>query len=78
MECLTISNTSLMVAEVTFFFHQDSTANTYLLDPPTMRLDPGQSRVCCPTDHAHQRNQMFSEPKNFVYHISVKKNFFAL
>ena len=45
MECLTISNTSLMVAEVTFFFHQDATANTYLLDPPTMRLESGQSRV---------------------------------
>ncbi len=45
MECLTISNTSMMVAEITFFFHLDATATTYLLDPPTMRLESGQSRV---------------------------------
>lgn len=45
MESLTISNTSMMEAEATFFFHRDSNGQTYLLDPPTMKLDPGQSKV---------------------------------
>lgn len=45
MESLTVSNTSMMEAEATFFFHKDFSGNTYLLDPPTMRLEPGQSRV---------------------------------
>lgn len=46
MESLTISNTSMMEAEVSFFFHIDANASTYLVDPPIMKLESGQSRVC--------------------------------
>lgn len=45
MESLTISNTSMMEAEVTFFFHKDCSGNVYLLDPPTMKLESGHSKV---------------------------------
>lgn len=45
MESLTISNTSMMEAEVSFFFHKDPNGTTYLLDPSSMKLESGQSRV---------------------------------
>lgn len=46
MECLTISNISKMEAEVSFFFHKDTNGTTYLMDPPTMKLESGESKVC--------------------------------
>lgn len=45
LESLTISNTSFMNVEVSFFFHKDCNGSTYLLNPRSMRLEPGQSRV---------------------------------
>lgn len=45
MESLTISNTSMMDSEVSFFFHKDANGTTYLLDPSSMKLESGQSRV---------------------------------
>ena len=38
-----ILNTSPLDADVSFCFLQDSRAEAYLLDPPTMLLKPGQS-----------------------------------
>lgn len=46
MESITISNTSLMETEVYFFFKKDSNGSTFLLDPPSMALQPGESKVC--------------------------------
>lgn len=45
MESLTISNTSMMDAEVSFFFHKDHNGTTYLLEPSSMKLETGQSGV---------------------------------
>ena len=45
MEKLTISNPEKIVAEVSFYFCDDADGATYLLDPPTMTLDPGDSQV---------------------------------
>ena len=45
MEKLTISNAGKITAEVSFFFRDDANGTTYLLDPPTMTLDSGQSQV---------------------------------
>ncbi|XP_027883649.1 hydrocephalus-inducing protein homolog isoform X2 [Xiphophorus couchianus] len=44
-ERLEICNDSGMEAEVTFSFQQDTQGTTYLLDPPTMTLSPGQKEV---------------------------------
>ena len=45
MEKLTILNTSPIEANISFCFLQDSKGETYLLDPPTMLLQPGESKV---------------------------------
>ena len=46
MEKLTISNASPIVCHANFCFEQDINASTFLLDPPGMVLQPGQSKVC--------------------------------
>lgn len=46
IEKLAILNTSPLESEISFCFQQDSTAVTFLLDPPVMTLKPGQSQVC--------------------------------
>ena len=46
METVTISNTSMMEANVLFYFQRDHNATTFLLDPPDMTLQPGESKVC--------------------------------
>ena len=46
-EVLTISNTSLMDANVSFCFQYDHNAATFLLEPASMTLQPGESKVCC-------------------------------
>ncbi|XP_037834213.1 hydrocephalus-inducing protein homolog [Kryptolebias marmoratus] len=43
-ERLVIHNNSSLEAEVKFSFLQDTQATTYLLDPPTMTLAPGQKQ----------------------------------
>ena len=45
MEKLTISNVGKIMAEVSFFFRDDSNGTTFLLNPPTMTLNPGESQV---------------------------------
>ena len=45
MEKMTVCNTSPLEAEVSFCFQQDSTAATFILDPPNMSLKPGESQV---------------------------------
>ena len=45
METVTISNTSLMAVEVAFYFQHDHNAQTFLLEPPNMALDAGESKV---------------------------------
>ncbi|XP_047205151.1 hydrocephalus-inducing protein homolog isoform X6 [Girardinichthys multiradiatus] len=42
---LVIDNNSSLEAEVQFSFQHDTQATTYLLDPPTMALTPGQKEV---------------------------------
>lgn len=44
-ERLVILNNSGLDAEVQFQFQQDTQATTYMLDPPTMSLKPGQKQV---------------------------------
>ena len=43
METFTILNTSPLEADLSFCFLHDSKAETYLLEPPTMLLKPGES-----------------------------------
>lgn len=43
VEKLTVMNTSPIDAEISFCFQQDSTAITFLMEPPAMNLKPGQS-----------------------------------
>ena len=45
MEKLCIINTSAIVCNATFCFEHDTNATTFLLDPPGMILQPGQSKV---------------------------------
>ena len=45
MEKLTILNTSPLDADISFCFQVDSKAETFLLEPPTMQLKPGQQEV---------------------------------
>ena len=45
METVTVSNTSLMKVEASFCFQYDHNAATFLLDPPAMTLQPGESKV---------------------------------
>lgn len=45
METLTISNTCSMETKVAFCFQHDHNATTWLLDPPDMTLQPGESKV---------------------------------
>ena len=50
METVTISNISMMEVNVLFYFQRDHNATTFLLDPPDMTLQPGESKVptqCC-------------------------------
>lgn len=44
-EKLVIHNNSGLEAEVQFAFQHDTQASTYLLEPPTMTLTPGQKQV---------------------------------
>ena len=46
MEQICISNTSPMVADISFAYLNDSNATTFLLEPPTMSLQAGESQVC--------------------------------
>ena len=45
MEKYVVLNTSPLEADISFCFLQDSKAETYLLDPPTMVLKPSESQV---------------------------------
>ena len=45
METLNISNCSSMQANVTFCFKRDLNFSTYVLEPPSMTLEPGESQV---------------------------------
>lgn len=45
MEKIVICNTSPLEADVNFSFQQDSTAVTFIIDPPNMKLKPGESQV---------------------------------
>ena len=45
MERLTISNPGKTEAQVSFYFRDDADGTTYLLDPPTMTLNTGESQV---------------------------------
>jgi hypothetical protein len=45
METVTISNVSMMETNVSFYFQRDHNATTFLLDPPDMMLQPGESKV---------------------------------
>ena len=45
MEKIVVCNTSPLEADVSFCFQQDSTAATFILDPPSMKLKPGESQV---------------------------------
>jgi hypothetical protein len=56
MESLTISNTSIMNAEISFFFHKDHNGTTYLLDPSSMTLDIGESKVSFETLLGYHHN----------------------
>ena len=47
MEKIVVCNTSPLEADVSFCFQQDSTAATFILDPPNMKLKPGESQVSC-------------------------------
>ena len=44
MERLTISNTSPLEADVSFCYLNDSKGEIFLLDPPSMKLKPGESQ----------------------------------
>lgn len=44
-EKLTILNVTPLEAEVHFFFEHDLKADTFLLDPPSMRLKPKEKQV---------------------------------
>ena len=48
METVTISNTTMMEANVVFYFQKDHNATTFLLEPPDMTLQPGESQVHVP------------------------------
>lgn len=43
METFSILNTSPLEADISFCFLNDSKGETYLLEPPTMLLKPGES-----------------------------------
>lgn len=45
MEKLTIANLGKITSELSFFFRNDADGTTYILDPPTMTLEPGESQV---------------------------------
>lgn len=45
MEKIVVCNTSPLETDVSFCFQQDSTAATFILDPPSMKLKPGESQV---------------------------------
>ena len=45
METLIISNPGNMDSQVEFCFKTDSNASTFLLEPPNMTLQPGESKV---------------------------------
>ena len=44
MERINIINTSPFDSEVSFCYQHDANATTFLLDPPTMKLKPGESQ----------------------------------
>ena len=45
METVTVSNICMMETSVSFYFQHDHNATTFLLDPPDMTLQPGESKV---------------------------------
>jgi len=45
MEQICINNTSPMLADISFAYLNDSNATTFLLEPPTMSLQAGESQV---------------------------------
>ena len=45
METLTVKNTSPLDADISFCYLHDSKGETFLLDPPTMMLKPGDQQV---------------------------------
>ena len=55
MEKITISNTSPLEADISFCYLTDSKGDTFLLDPPSMILKPGESQPL--TVWAYPRSQ---------------------
>ncbi|KAK3085440.1 hypothetical protein FSP39_003318 [Pinctada imbricata] len=55
MEKITVSNTSPLEADISFCYLNDSKGDTFLLDPPTMILKPGESQPL--TIWAYPRSQ---------------------
>ena len=45
MEKVIISNPGRIQSEVSFFFREDANGTTYILDPPIMTLEAGESQV---------------------------------
>ena len=45
METIAIQNISMMEANILFYFQGDHNATTFLLEPPDMTLQPGESKV---------------------------------
>ena len=66
MEKLTILNTSPLEADISFCFLNDSRAETYLLDPPTMLLAPGDQQVMCTQQAAFHLIPVNNAPLMFL------------
>lgn len=49
METMTVKNTSPLDADISFCYLHDSKGETFLLDPPTMMLKPGDQSVSAQT-----------------------------
>ena len=59
MEDLTILNDSPLLANITFKFKEDNTANTFLLEPPNLSLKPGDKgklSIWAYPKHPHEFN----------------------
>ncbi len=48
MESISISNPTMMMSEVTVCLRYDTSASTFLYEPPTLILEPGECQVCLP------------------------------
>lgn len=45
MESIIISNPTQMKSDITICFRHDTSASTFLFEPPNMVLEPGESQV---------------------------------